>query len=162
MFYYLLAFVIIILDQISKWLVVKYMELGESITIIPNLLYLTSHRNRGAAWGILQGQMWFFYIITVIVIIGIIVFIQRLKSTEKLMGTALGLMLGGAIGNFIDRLFRKEVVDFINTYIFTYDFPIFNIADSALVIGVGLFFIHTIMEGKKEKEIKHGAGNIHN
>jgi signal peptidase II len=159
--YYFIALVVIILDHITKWLVVKYMELGESIPLIENFLYLTSHRNRGAAWGILQGQMWFFYIVTIIVVIGLIVFIQRTKQNEKLMGWALALMLGGAIGNFIDRLFRKEVVDFINTYIFTYDFPIFNIADSALVIGVGLFFIHTLLEGKQEKEKQHGTGKIH-
>jgi signal peptidase II len=68
------------------------------------------------------------------------------------MGIALGLMLGGAIGNFIDRLFRKEVVDFINTYIFSYDFPIFNVADSALCVGVVLLFIQMLLEGKQEKE----------
>lgn len=158
--YYVIAFVIILLDQITKWLVVKYMELGESIPLITDFLYLTSHRNKGAAWGILQGQMWFFYIITTIVIIGIVVFLQRMPKHDKLMGWSLGFMLGGAIGNFIDRLFRKEVVDFINTYIFNYDFPIFNVADSALVIGVGLFFIHTLLEGKREKEKENGTGNI--
>lgn len=160
--YYMISLIVILIDQITKWLVVTYMELGESIPLIENFLYLTSHRNKGAAWGILQGKMWFFYIVTTIVIIGIVMFIQRLKQHEKLVGWSLGLMLGGAIGNFIDRLFRKEVVDFINTYIFTYDFPIFNIADSALVIGVGLFFIHTLIEGKQEKENNHGTGNIHN
>jgi signal peptidase II len=159
--YYLIALVIIIVDHLTKGLVVKYMELGENIPLIENFLYLTSHRNRGAAWGILQGQMWFFYIVTIIVVVGLIVFINRIKQQEKLMGLALALMLGGAIGNFIDRLFRKEVVDFINTYIFTYDFPIFNIADLALVIGVGLFFIHTLLEGKQEKEKQNGTGDIH-
>ncbi len=154
---------VILLDQVTKWLVVTNMERGESIPLITDFLYLTSHRNTGAAWGILEGQMWFFYIVTTVVVIGIILFIQRLKAHEKLVGWSLGLMLGGAIGNFIDRLFRKEVVDFINTYIFTYDFPIFNVADSALVIGVGLFFIHTLLEGKQEKEKQqHGTGNLHN
>lgn len=133
-------------------MVVKQMEIGESIEIIPNFLYITSHRNRGAAWGILQGQMWFFYIITAIVIIALVFYIQRLKREERMLGIALGLMLGGAIGNFIDRVWRKEVVDFINTYIFTYDFPIFNVADSALVIGVGLIFVLTLFEGKTTKE----------
>jgi signal peptidase II len=160
--YYFISLIVILLDQLTKWLVVKYMELGESIPLITDFIYLTSHRNRGAAWGILQGQMWFFYIVTIIVIIGIIVFIQRLKDHEKLIGWSLGLMLGGAIGNFIDRVIHKEVVDFINTYVFTYDFPIFNVADSALVIGVGLFFIHTLLEGKQEKEKQHGTGNIQN
>ena len=148
---------IIIIDQASKWLIVKSMDLGESIQLIENVLYITSHRNQGAAWGILQGQMWFFYIITAIVIVGIIVYIQRLDRREKLMGLALGFMLGGAIGNFIDRLFRKEVVDFINTYVFTYDFPIFNVADSALVIGVFLLLLQTFLEGKQSKENPDGA-----
>ena len=152
MLYYIIAVIIIGIDQVTKWLIVKNMELGESITVIENFIYITSHRNRGAAWGILQGQMWFFYIITTIVIIGIIYYIQKYTKENKVMGIALGLMLGGAIGNFIDRLFRKEVVDFINTYIFSYDFPIFNVADSALCVGVVLLFIQMLLEGKQEKE----------
>jgi len=151
-YYYLIALFIILLDQVTKWIIVRYMELGDSIQIIPNFLYITSHRNRGAAWGILQGQMWFFYIVTIIVVVMLVLYIRSLKPKQRLFGIALSFMLGGAIGNFIDRIFRKEVVDFIDTYIFTYDFPIFNIADSALVIGVGLILILTIFEGKLEKE----------
>jgi signal peptidase II len=151
-FYYIIAAIIIVIDQVTKWLIVKNMEYGENITVIENFLYITSHRNRGAAWGILQGQMWFFYIITAVVIIGMIYYIQKYTKENKVMGIALGLMLGGAIGNFIDRLFRKEVVDFINTYIFSYDFPIFNVADSALCVGVALLFIQMLLEGKQEKE----------
>ena len=153
MYYYIIAAVIILIDQVTKWLIVRNMQIGENITIIENFFYITSHRNRGAAWGILEGQMWFFYIITAVVIVGLIYYIQKHTKENKVMGVALGFMLGGAIGNFIDRLFRKEVVDFINTYIFSYDFPIFNIADSALCIGVALLFIHMLFfEGKQEKE----------
>ncbi|GAJ38716.1 signal peptidase II [Saccharococcus caldoxylosilyticus] len=150
--YYIIALAVVAIDQWTKWLVVKYMRLGESIPIIPNVLYITSHRNRGAAWGILQGQFWLFYLITVIVVIGLIVYIQRLPRGERLFGVALGLMLGGAIGNFIDRLFRKEVVDFIHAYIGTYSFPVFNIADSALTIGVALLFIKMFFFATSEKE----------
>jgi signal peptidase II len=150
--YYIIALAVIAIDQWTKWLVVKYMQLGESIPIIPDVLYITSHRNRGAAWGILQGQFWLFYLITVIVVIGLIVYIQRLPRGERLFGVALGLMLGGAIGNFIDRLFRKEVVDFIHTYIGTYSFPVFNIADSSLTIGVVLLFIKMFFFSTSEKE----------
>src|SRR5690606_20841260 len=103
--YYILALFVICLDQLTKWTIVINMKIGESIPIIENFFYITSHRNRGAAWGILQGQMWFFYIVTVIVIIGIIYYIQRHVQHRRLLGVALGLMLGGAIGNFIDRLF---------------------------------------------------------
>jgi signal peptidase II len=150
--YYMIALVVIAIDQWTKWLVVKYMRLGESIPIIPDVLYITSHRNRGAAWGILQGQFWLFYLITVIVVIGLVVYIQRLPRGERLFGVALGLMLGGAIGNFIDRLFRKEVVDFIHAYIGTYSFPVFNIADSSLTIGVVLLFIKTFFFATSERE----------
>lgn len=156
MFYYIISLFVIILDQITKWLIEKNLELGESITVIENFLYITSHRNRGAAWGILQGQMWFFYVITTIVIIGIIIYIQKAAKGKMLLGVSLGLMLGGAIGNFIDRVFRKQVVDFINTYIFGYDFPVFNIADSALVVGVTLLMIQMFLEERESKEKMNG------
>lgn len=142
----------IAIDQVSKWIIVKEMELGESIPIIDNVLYITSHRNRGAAWGILENKMWFFYIITVIFVIFILFYMKKYAKTDKLLGISLGLILGGAIGNFIDRVVRKEVVDFIHTYIFSYNFPVFNVADSALCVGVALIIIQTLLEGKKTKE----------
>ncbi|MDP9742022.1 UNVERIFIED_ORG: signal peptidase II [Bacillus sp. B2I3] len=156
MFYYLIALLVIALDQLTKWMIVKKMEYGESIEIIENLLYITSHRNRGAAWGILQGQMWFFYIITIAVIIGLVYYIQKMAKQSILLGVALGLMLGGAIGNFIDRVARQEVVDFVHTYIFSYSFPVFNVADAALSIGVGLLVIHMFLEEKNAKEKDNG------
>jgi signal peptidase II len=161
-FYYIIALFVIALDQLTKWLIVKNFELGESVKVIEDFLYITSHRNRGAAWGILQGQMWFFYVITVIVIIGIIYYIQKAAKGKMLLGLSLGLMLGGAIGNFIDRVYRKEVVDFINTYIFGYDFPVFNIADSALVIGVGMLMIQMLLEEREaKKEKSYGENGTH-
>jgi signal peptidase II len=155
-FYYLIALLVIALDQLTKWMIVKKMEYGESIEIIENLLYITSHRNRGAAWGILQGQMWFFYIITIAVIIGLVYYIQKMAKDSRLLGVALALMLGGAIGNFIDRVARQEVVDFVHTYIFSYSFPVFNVADAALSIGVGLLVIHMFLEEKNAKEKDNG------
>jgi signal peptidase II len=150
--YYVLALFVILCDQLTKWLIVKKMEYGESIEVIGNLLYITSHRNRGAAWGILEGQMWFFYIITIAVVIGLIFYIQKMAKQSVGLGVSLGLMLGGAIGNFIDRVFRQEVVDFVHTYIFSYSFPIFNVADAALTIGVGLLIIYMLLEEKHAKE----------
>ncbi|MEC5422768.1 signal peptidase II [Virgibacillus sp. C22-A2] len=152
--YYLLALAVIVIDQITKWAVVKTMALGEKITIIENFFYLSSHRNKGAAWGILQGQMLFFYIVTVIVVIGVIVYMQKYAKESKTLGIALSLILGGAIGNFIDRVFRKEVVDFFDFIIFNYNFPIFNIADSALVVGVTLIIIATIIDETKKGKSK--------
>ncbi|HLS08706.1 signal peptidase II [Lentibacillus sp.] len=149
--YYILAIFVIAVDQLTKWVVVKTMELGEQITVIENFFYLTSHRNSGAAWGILQGQMGFFYVVTAIVVVGLIYFMQKYARERKMLAIALSLILGGAIGNFIDRLFRKEVIDFFDFMIFRYDYPIFNIADSALVVGVIIVIIMTIIDERKEK-----------
>lgn len=161
MFYYLIALFIILLDQLTKWLIVSRMYLGESIPVIENFLYITSHRNKGAAWGILQGQMWLFYVITVIVIVAIMYYLHKAVKGKRLLGVSLSLMLGGAIGNFIDRIFRQEVVDFIHTYIFSYNFPVFNIADSALVIGVALLMIQMLLEERASKEKTYGENGSH-
>ncbi|WP_077622088.1 signal peptidase II [Sediminibacillus massiliensis] len=150
MLYYLLSAIIIIIDQISKWLIVQSMEIGEQITVIEDVLYITSHRNTGAAWGILAGQMWFFYIVTSIVVLFVIYYIRKYAKTSILMGLSLAFILGGAVGNFIDRIFRKEVVDFVDVYIGSYDYPIFNVADSALVCGVILVLIATFVDEKKK------------
>lgn len=155
MAYYFIALVIIVLDQLSKWVIVKSMDIGESIEVIHNFFYITSHRNQGAAFGILQGQMWFFYIITVIVIVAIVYYMEKEGKYHRLFGTALGLILGGAIGNFIDRVFRGEVVDFVDTIYFGYNFAIFNVADAALSIGVVLIIIHVILDERKKKKVQN-------
>lgn len=152
--YYGLALIIIALDQLTKWVVVETMELGGQIKIIDNFFYLTSHRNSGAAWGILQDQMIFFYIVTIIVVIGIVYYMQAYAKEDKTLAIGLSLVLGGAIGNFIDRLFHQEVVDFLHFIIFNYNFPIFNIADSALTIGVILIIVATIIDEKKKGKSK--------
>ncbi|ASN05836.1 signal peptidase II [Virgibacillus necropolis] len=148
--YYIIAVILVVIDQITKWIVVKNMELYEQITIVENFFYFTSHRNKGAAWGILQGQMVFFYIVTTIVVIGVIYYMQKYARNDKLLAISLSFVLGGAIGNFIDRIFRGEVVDFMDFIIFGYDFPIFNVADSALVVGVILVLIATFLDEKKK------------
>ncbi len=153
-FYYFLALLVIIIDQWSKWLIAKSMMVGQSMTLIPGFLYFTSSRNTGAAWSILEGQRIFFFIITTIVVIIIIYYMQKLAGSSKLLGVALGMVLGGSIGNFIDRAIRGEVIDFIHVYIGSYSYPIFNAADSSLVIGVILILIYIFLEGKKEKQ--HG------
>lgn len=151
--YYVIAVVMIVIDQWTKYLVIENMTIGESIPVIENIFYLTSHRNPGAAWGILQGQMWFFYIITLIVVGIIIYYIEHYAKTNRLLGISLGLVLGGAIGNLIDRVRFQEVVDFVDVYIFSYDYPIFNVADSSLVVGVILIGIITLFEEvRKDKK----------
>ncbi|MEG0439192.1 signal peptidase II [Solibacillus cecembensis] len=152
--YYGLALFAVIIDQWTKWLVVKNMELGERISIWDPWFGLLSHRNRGAAWGMLEGQMWLFTIVTIGVIIAILYFYHTEAKGKPLFQISLMLLLGGALGNFIDRLFRGEVVDFFDVFIpiIKYDFPIFNIADAALSIAVVMLFITIILEEKAEKK----------
>lgn len=148
MFYYLISLLILIIDQWSKWAIVKYMDLYESIPIIEGWLHITSTRNRGAAFSILQNQRWFFITLTVIVSLFIIYYIYRIYKTEKWYALAFSLILGGAVGNLIDRILTGEVVDFIDVRII--NFAVFNLADSAIVIGTGLMLIGILFSNKIE------------
>lgn len=152
--YYAIAAVVIAADQFTKWLVLQNMEIGERIPVIEPYLGWLSHRNRGAAWGMLEGQMWLFAIITIAVIVGILYYFHKHAKGQPLFQLSLMVILGGAIGNFIDRMLRGEVVDFVDVLIpvINYDFPIFNIADAALTIGVILMIIFVIYDEKQEKK----------
>ncbi|MBG9455092.1 peptidase A8 [Lysinibacillus sphaericus] len=152
--YYGLAAFVILLDQWTKWLIVKNMEFGERISVWDPWFGILSHRNRGAAWGMLEGQMWLFSIITIGVICAVLYFYHKEAKGKPIFQVGLMLLLGGAIGNFIDRIFRGEVVDFVSVLIpvINYDFPIFNIADAALTMAVVILMIGIIMEDKKGKK----------
>lgn len=152
--YYGIALLIIAFDQLTKWLVVANMELGERIAVIDPYLGWLSHRNRGAAWGMLEGQMWLFAIVTVAVTIGIIYYFHKHAKGEPLFQVTLMVLLGGTLGNFIDRMTRGEVVDFVDVLIpvINYEFPIFNVADAALTVGVVMMFIVIIRDEKRQKK----------
>ncbi|MGG4092818.1 signal peptidase II [Paenibacillus lautus] len=152
MVYYLIAFVLFLIDQGTKYLIATKLEMYEQIPVIGDFFLITSSRNRGAAFGILQDQLWFFIVVTLIVVGGIVWYLRKVsKEGRKLLPTALALVLGGALGNFIDRLLMGEVVDFLQFNFGSYTFPIFNIADSCIVIGVGLIILDTLLEGRREK-----------
>ncbi|TCS84391.1 signal peptidase II [Tepidibacillus fermentans] len=134
MLYYIVSFVVVLIDQLSKWMVVHNMALYESIPLIEGWFHITSTRNRGAAFSILQNQRVFFIILTLVVVIFLVYYIWQIRYTQKLFALGLALILGGAIGNLIDRVLTGEVIDFIDVRII--NFAIFNIADSAITIGV--------------------------
>lgn len=163
MIYYVIALIVLVLDQVSKWFIVHRMDLHESRSVIGDFFQITSHRNTGAAFSILEGQRWFFLVITTLVGIGIIWYMRKMiHSRKRLMATALSLVLGGALGNFIDRALFGEVVDFLQLWFrfpffghdVDYIFPIFNLADSAIVVGVGLIFLDTLIEWRNEKRVE--------
>ena len=147
----IVAIVILIIDQLTKKIITAIMNIGDSYEVIPHFLNITSHRNNGAAWGILSGKMGFLYIITLIILAVLIIFYIKETKYNAFMQVAISLLFAGALGNFIDRLFNGEVVDFIDTNIFGYDFPIFNIADSSLTIGV-IFVIIALVKDATKKE----------
>lgn len=152
--YYGLAAIVLLIDQWTKWLIVKNMEIGDRITVMDPWFAILSHRNRGAAWGMLQGQMWIFTIVTLVVIGGIIYYFHKEAKGKPFFASSLMVLLGGALGNFIDRIFRGEVVDFIDVLIpiINYDFPIFNIADAALTISVVMLILVILKEDREGKK----------
>lgn len=150
--YYFGVFVIVTIDQITKYLTVQNIALYESIEVIPGVLSFTYHQNTGAAWSILEGQMWFFYIVTVI-IGGVMIYYLHTEGKKQIFfGWALVFLLGGAIGNFIDRLLYQYVIDMIRTDFI--QFPIFNVADMSLTFGVILMLIYLVWDEVKQKRQK--------
>ena len=139
----MIIFTIIFLavDIISKLIISKYISLNESILIIKNFLNITYVRNTGVAWSLFDNQKLLVLIVSTIVIAGIIMYIKKNKPHSKIEQVAYSMILGGAIGNLIERLFYGYVTDFIDVYIFNYNYPIFNLADTFIVIGAILLII---------------------
>jgi len=163
-YYYWIAGLVFAIDQLAKWIVSTQMELYQQIPIVGNFFLLTSIRNPGAAFGILKGQSLFFIIITIAVVSGLIWYIERNKRSGKtLLLAALGLVLGGALGNFVDRAAFGEVVDFLQFNFGSYTFPIFNFADTGIVIGVGLIMLDSLFDMKRDnaKTAKDGEHTNH-
>ncbi len=126
------------------------MEIGQTIPLWEGVFHITSLRNKGAAFGILQGQRWFFIIVTLIVVLGIIYYLQTEGRNNRRISFALSLLLGGAIGNFFDRLIRGEVVDSLDFRLI--DYPIFNLADVFIVSGVALMILDMWLETRKGQQ----------
>ncbi|MDH4333370.1 MAG: signal peptidase II [Desulfobulbaceae bacterium] len=148
---------VVILDQLTKELVMAYFGLYELQPVIPGLFNLTYLTNTGAAFGMLAGaqSVWrqVFFVGVAVAAIGVMFFSYRqFRSQGKIFAHAIGLVAGGAAGNLIDRLRFGAVVDFLDFYVGTHHWPAFNVADSAITVGVGLFILGTIMYPPKESE----------
>ncbi|MDD1630135.1 MAG: signal peptidase II [Methylococcaceae bacterium] len=148
-----LSLLAVILDQASKLAIAGSMQLYQSIEIVPyfNLTYV---HNTGAAFSFLSEaggwQRWFFAGLALVISVVIAVWLARLKQHETLLAVALSLILGGAIGNLIDRLAYGYVIDFLDVYYQTWHWPAFNIADSAITLGVILMLVESFGLGKSE------------
>jgi|TARA_B110000908_G_scaffold124577_1_gene146045 signal peptidase II len=136
--YLFITSLVIVFDQVSKWLMVSRLSLYETVIVMP-YFNLTMAHNEGAAFSFLAQaggwQRWFFIWLALIISVVLFVWLAKLKPTEKLEAISLSLILGGALGNVIDRISYGYVIDFIDLYIGHNHWPVFNIADSAICIG---------------------------
>ena len=137
----ILSVLVLIIDQISKLIVVKSLDQNSSIEVIKSFFYLTRTNNTGAAFSILLGKRILLIIITVLVLIYVFYYLKKNKVTNKLVMLSYSLIIGGSLGNLIDRVIYGYVIDFLSFKIGTYNFPIFNLADTSLTIGVILLII---------------------
>lgn len=165
----IIPLLVIIVDQLTKLIVNFNMELYSSVRVIPGILDFTYIRNDGAAWGMLDDKRWVFLLLSTVAIAVIIFVLARYRDSHIMMRIPLALILGGGIGNMIDRclytesfldgtsklfgegyrLFDGVVIDFIEaTFI---DFPVFNIADCAVTVGTALLFVYVIFIDGKDK-----------
>jgi len=139
----ILTIAFLIIDIVSKLIVSNLMDVHDSIIVIKDFFYITYVRNTGAAWSIFADKTWMLVIISLIIISFIILYVLKNKPKNKLEKIGYSMILGGAIGNFIDRIIYGYVIDFFDFYIFGYSYPIFNLADTFIVIGVLLLVIYT-------------------
>jgi signal peptidase II len=146
----LTAIVVTLVDQWTKYLVRVDFQYGESRPVIENFFHLTYVRNTGAAWGMLGDHTHILTIISIVMLIIMIVFRRSFLNNTFSHRLALGLMIGGIVGNLLDRIRQNWVTDFFDFFIGGWHWPCFNIADSAICIGVGIYLISGLFERDKQ------------
>jgi signal peptidase II len=148
------AAVVIVLDQLTKWLVLQAFTVGERLAVIDGLFDLTLVYNPGAAFSFLASaggwQRWFFVALGLGASLFIVALLRR-SHGQPLFSLALALILGGAIGNVIDRLVHTQVVDFLLVYQHPWYFPAFNLADSAITVGAVLLILDEVLRWRRER-----------
>lgn len=153
----LITLAVVVLDQVSKLLVVRFIAEGEIVPCVNGLFHLTYINNEGAAFGILQNHRWVFMVISVIAIAAIIFYIAKEKPKSMWVKTCLAFIVGGGVGNMIDRVFRGSVVDFIDFEFVK--FYVFNVADAFVTVGCAVLICYVLfVELPKDAKQKKTAG----
>ena len=149
------SLVIVGLDQWTKELASAQLEYGRPVPILP-LLNFTLQYNTGAAFSFLSEadgwQRWFFTAVAAVVSVFLVVWLSRLRQRQWLLALSLALILGGALGNLLDRLILGYVVDFVSVHYADSYFPAFNVADAAISVGAALMILDTILQGRREEQ----------
>jgi signal peptidase II len=142
--YLWLSFAVIVADQVTKTIILNWLDLYQTVPVMP-FFNLTLAYNTGAAFSFLASaggwQRWFFVILAAVIVTVLTVWLSRLAKTAKLEAISLALIIGGAVGNVVDRLMHGHVIDFLDVYVGTNHWPAFNIADSAICVGAVLLII---------------------
>jgi len=152
--YLLLSLLVLVADQWSKWMVERHLPLHQPSEVIPGFLNFTHVQNTGVAFGMFaaNGSNRGTLILTALGIVALVVvgiYFWRTSNQDRLMLSSLALILGGAVGNLLDRIATGSVTDFIDAYVGTYHWHTFNVADSAITIGICLMALEIFLAGKK-------------
>ena len=147
----LIGLAIVLLDQLTKQWIRSAFVYGESRPVIDGFFNLVYVRNDGAAWNILSGQSIILILISIVVLVLLIIYRRSFLQEQVSHRILLGLMVGGIVGNLIDRIRFGWVTDFLDFQFGTYHYPSFNVADSAICIAVGLYIITNLLQKKKEE-----------
>jgi signal peptidase II len=152
------SIVVLLLDQATKIFIDRTMEIHSSITVVENFFNITYIRNKGAAFGFLAETSFrlpFFIFISIFAVVVIIVIFRKLRPEQKLTAVALSLIFAGALGNLIDRIRLGEVIDFIYVHWYDHYWPAFNVADSAICVGVFLLALDMLLDERSRKSALH-------
>ncbi len=148
----LIIIITIFIDQMCKYASTTYLYNKEPIILIENFFKLNYVKNYGAAWGILKNQRYLLVVITILVVISLAIYIKLNRNLYKLSRISIAFIIGGAIGNLIDRVKMGYVIDFLDiNFVKVYDFPVFNFADSFIVVGTFLI-MYLILTDRFEKQ----------
>ncbi len=145
----ILVGLIVGLDAITKATISRVFEYGERFEVIKDFFWLTYLKNTGAAWSILEGQKWFFVIVSLIAMSAMLYFFVKSENKQTIYRLSLLFLFAGTLGNFMDRALLGYVRDFLSFKIVTYYFPVFNVADISLNIGVGLLILDSLLESRQ-------------
>lgn len=146
--------IVLVIDQVTKLRIARTMDLHSSITVVENFFNITYLRNKGAAFGVLAHSSYrlpFFIMVSLVAIAVIAGVLHRLRPDQKFTALALALIFSGALGNLIDRVRLGEVIDFLDAHWYSHHWPAFNVADSAICVGVFLLAIDMFIEEKRQK-----------
>lgn len=153
MIFFVCAGAVFVVDQVSKLLAHAHLRNALPQALIPNFLHLSYAQNKGGAFSILANHGWLLTVVSMAAVVGILIWSFTIPRREKLTRISLGMIFGGAVGNLFDRFRLGYVIDFIDAHWYnTYHWPTFNVADSFICVGVGLFIVATLVSHVRSKQ----------